>query len=113
MADELISREVAMLEVERRYRDYRQRSEKSIGDGYVEVDRDLMMAAVAMKGILDFMHDVPSVDAVEVVRCGECKNCRNKTTGRLHLAFCGKWGNVVRQTDFCSYGERKEDNEMP
>ena len=51
------------------------------------------------------IEQAPTVDAVSVVRCRECK----------HLMFsdcygeCGK-GNmgVVRPDDFCSRGERKE-----
>ena len=49
--------------------------------------------------------DAPTVDAVEVVRCFECK----------HLMFsdcygeCGKGHmGIVSPYDFCSYGERKE-----
>lgn len=63
MAD-LISREAAILEIERRYRDYRQRSEKPLGGGCVEINHDLQMAAAAVKGVLDFMHEISAVDAV-------------------------------------------------
>lgn len=49
--------------------------------------------------------DAPTVDAVEVVRCLDCK----------YLMFsdcygeCGKgYMGVVRPDDFCSRGERKE-----
>ena len=54
--------------------------------------------------------DAPTVDAVEVVRCKECKH--------LMLSDCyGECGKghmgIVSPDDFCSYGERKEgaDNE--
>lgn len=111
MADELISRQAAMLEIERRYRDYRQRSEKPIGCGCVEINRDLQMAAAAVKGVLDFMHDIPAVDAVEVVRCEDCKHCD----------FCGdsyavcwkrsKYHNfIVHKGEFCNFGKRREEN---
>lgn len=42
------------------------------------------------------------VDAVKVVRCGECKYYRNGgcLTGRYDL----------KDTDFCSWGERREDD---
>lgn len=50
--------------------------------------------------------DVPIVDAVEVVRCKNCK----------HLGFKGLCDGVcnrkmigfVKPDDFCSYGERKK-----
>ena len=56
------------------------------------------------------IEDAPTVDAVEVVRCKDCK----------YLMFsdcygeCGKGHmGIVSTYDFCSYGERKEgaDNE--
>ena len=47
-----------------------------------------------------YIHLMPAVDVVEVVRCKDCKHylfcCRTIRTG----------GN--RPDDFCSYGERKD-----
>ena len=50
----------------------------------------------------------PTVDAVEVVRCKDCKNCDDE-------GFCWYWKyepgmrpNTVDADDFCSYGERRE-----
>ena len=63
---EYIERESLMLNFERRYRDYRQRSEKPVGAGRVEIDRDLQMAACVMKSCLDTIHDVSAADVVEV-----------------------------------------------
>lgn len=52
-----------------------------------------------------FINDAPTIDAVEVVRCKDCK----------YLMFsdcygeCGKGHmGIVSPYDFCSYGERKE-----
>ena len=51
------------------------------------------------------VNDAPTVDAVPVVRCRECK----------HLGFCGDATNleVMGFYGYCSRGERKEgsDNE--
>lgn len=41
---------------------------------------------------------MPSADVVEVVRC---KDCKYRAKG---LPYCAYFG----ETDFCSYGERKE-----
>ena len=56
-------------------------------------------------GIQQAVDEQPTIDAVPVVRCRECK----------HLMFsdcygeCGKGHmGVVRPDDFCSYGERKD-----
>ena len=55
--------------------------------------------------IKELLRDIPTVDAVPVVRCRECK----------HLGFCGDATNleVMGFYGYCSRGERKEgaDNE--
>lgn len=49
----------------------------------------------------------PTVDAVEVVRCKQCKYWMRDTTSSKNCGFC----TVVRRSrlphGFCSYGERK------
>jgi hypothetical protein len=53
------------------------------------------------------VENAPTVDAVEVVRCKDCK----------HLGFKGlcdgvcnrKMVGIVNPDDFCSYGERKDN----
>ena len=49
---------------------------------------------------------IPSVDAVEVVRCRECKH--HKDTSVKEHAHCSLTGYTVEYDDFCSCGERKE-----
>ena len=49
-----------------------------------------------------FLKKQPTVDAVPVVRCRECKY-HNKPTCPMRLSF-----NWTKDDDFCSYGERKE-----
>ena len=39
---------------------------------------------------------------VEVVRCKDCK-------GMNEDKFCVAWEGFVREDDFCSYGERKDN----
>ena len=51
--------------------------------------------------------DAPIVDAVEVVRCRECKHCDPETHHCDH--HMGTVAPLRRKPDdFCSYGERKE-----
>ena len=54
-----------------------------------------------------FLDKFPTIDAVPVVRCRECKY-HNKPPCPMRLSF-----NWTEDDDFCSYGERKEgaDNE--
>lgn len=50
----------------------------------------------------------PTVDAVAVVRCGECVN---RNTCDCPLTYAVQWGignEEPSDDDFCSYGERKE-----
>lgn len=46
------------------------------------------------------LEEESTIDAVEVVRCKDCKYWNNGDCYRLELS---------RPDDFCSYGERKEE----
>ena len=46
------------------------------------------------------IEDAPTIDAVEVVRCKDCKN-------RARYAVC----DFLGEDGFCSHGERREDGE--
>ena len=54
---------------------------------------------------------LPIADVQEVVRCGECKHkgwvqepCHGKT-----VDFCRIHETCIEKTDYCSYGEKKND----
>ena len=51
-----------------------------------------------------------AVEAEPVVRCKDCKKNPNflKTSGK-HMVWCRKWRCEVKDTDFCSYGERRSE----
>lgn len=57
---------------------------------------------------LSLVDDAPTVDAVEVVRCMECKHWESHCNGKA--GSCQKRKGVARANDFCSYGERSGDN---
>lgn len=48
---------------------------------------------------MDSITNAPTIDAIPVVRCKDCKFWEHGDCYRLELS---------RLTDFCSYGERKE-----
>lgn len=53
----------------------------------------------------------PTVDAVVVTRCKDCKHCVRTTDMDGPGLFCSIWGrqwNRVQLDDFCSLGERKD-----
>lgn len=51
----------------------------------------------------------PTVDAVEVVRCEKCKHRTDETYDGNYLCMTKVIG-VVRPNDYCSFGERREDD---
>ena len=56
------------------------------------------------------------VEYSEVVRCEDCKHWRHETQERIEHyecdIFCGAYGRgyPTHADDFCSYGERREEN---
>ena len=67
------------------------------------------------------LKNAPTVDAVEVVRCRDCKHWHEETGWcNQHSHFvdiegeaCHPWEssewNMFDESDFCSYGERRND----
>ena len=58
---------------------------------------------------------IPRVDAVEVVRCRECKHWKpsgskagNSFSDMEYIGGCEFTNYYRTESDFCSYGERKE-----
>lgn len=57
---------------------------------------------------IDAINDAPTVDAVEVVRCKDCKSWqRNSGFTDSPNGFCFNHHMMTNECDFCSYGERK------
>lgn len=59
------------------------------------------------------IENAPSADVVEVVRCKDCEhNKYEQPNGIIHCHRDRKEGWIFRKTtDYCSYGERKCDND--
>ena len=51
--------------------------------------------------------EATAVDAVEVVRCKDCK--QHIETKAENVAYCQKFNRFMKVDDFCSYGERRND----
>ena len=70
-----------------------------------------------LKPLLDVVVDAPAVDAVEVVRCKDCRfgslwcdgsiSCE-KHTRETDYEKCDLW---MEAEDFCSYGERRNGDD--
>ena len=81
--DDLISRQAAIAECNKDY-----------AHGY--------MYAYCLK-------QLPSVDAVEVVRCWDCKKVAVGIENGQHYYVCMPRGELVKAQDYCSKGEHKDD----
>ena len=58
------------------------------------------------------INEMPTADVVEVIRCSECQHWGGVVFGNV----CKRWSaplagmkNCTQPDDFCSYGERKGD----
>lgn len=61
--------------------------------------------------------DMPTIDAVPVVRCEDCKQCdseyQNSLKEKLDLyGLCKSTETMVYSDDYCSYGERKDNGNL-
>ena len=53
--------------------------------------------------------DAPTIDAVPVVRCKDCKHCIwFEEYAGSYYPFCTTYAGHIGENDFCSYGERKD-----
>lgn len=77
------------------------------------IDADALREVAQYEDVtLDFLDSEPTIDAEPVVRCKDCwkLNRLKKYTGFGEVQFvCENTKMTVYETDFCSYGERRED----
>lgn len=73
--------------------------------------RDLSYSTLMIYEIAMEIDDAPIIDAVEVVRCKDCKYYSRTKTNKKGYLICPASGMEIRPEDFCSYGERKETND--
>ena len=61
--------------------------------------------------VVRYLNTLPTVDAVEMVRCKDCKNYKYRwetDDGKGHV-ICDHSTEHLLDDSFCSYGERKND----
>lgn len=63
--------------------------------------------------IMDWIDDIPAVDAVEVVRCADCKYYHTEWDGTQEHYEDDYWCQWVEpnEDDYCSLGQRREDGD--
>lgn len=78
--------------------------------GVGRCSRDVLPAAycAGWNGLLGLIEKAPTVDAVEVVRCKDCKYFNKAAPNDKGFCICPASNMEIVPDDFCSYGERKE-----
>ena len=86
--------------------------------GVGRCSKDVLPAAycAGWNGLLGLIEKAPTVDAMVVTRCKDCKHYRNHLNGLCYLHTEPKENKrgysgglvCVEPDDFCSYGEPKE-----
>lgn len=78
-----------------------------------EEERDVIEEAIRA------IDNAPTVDAVPVVRCKDCKHWQPSEYGVVEQPYCKYLGYIEEtgldicignENDFCSFGERKDDD---
>lgn len=62
-------------------------------------------------GIEKAIDDAPTIDAVEVVRCKDCKWYERRYPWNGNSYECSYLEAPMDDNDFCSWGERREDGQ--
>ena len=70
---------------------------------------DCLEVELGYEGMREDLYSLPVVDAVPVVRCKDCKygDYDSKPAGAM-VCLRTKDGFWRKETDFCSYGERRD-----
>ena len=93
-------------------------NEKRLIDAKAALDALYDADAITMKGV-KIINQFPTIDAMEVVRCKDCRNSmlwRKPMDTVIGECFIRKMNSddeqfcMVGADDFCSYGERRNDN---
>ena len=83
---------------------------KTILDGtlpLIEFRKQHHINAEDYEGLVRWLSTLPAADVVEVVRCKDCIISYCNSDGDF---VCGRTGVNVDDDDFCSYGERRDNN---
>lgn len=85
---------------------------KPYGDGTHPRDYAAMIHDETLVDVLKTIEEAPTVDAVEVVRCRDCKHWLKDVGGCTDsIGRCRLANYMVGATGYCVYGERKEQND--
>lgn len=70
------------------------------GDALIAWIKGSRQMTSKMKSIICYIKTMPTVDAVSVVRCKDCKY--------WNPWHCSQFNDHTHEVDYCSYGERRD-----
>lgn len=81
---------------------------------------DGITATTVLKQTITDIKNEPTIDAVPVVRCKDCRYWKDQAEGVVEVPVCeydcrnGKIGitQIMGAEDYCSHGERREDERV-
>lgn len=81
----------------------------------IDADRLLKMMShwkpyMDMDNVREAIKKMPTIDAVPVVRCKDCSYWKAAKVNAKGFLICPASGMEITEDDYCSYGERKEDD---
>ena len=63
-----------------------------------------LIESVLAAGVYAVIENAPTVDAVPVVRCRECKWCERFPIS----AYCNMWNSITKRNGFCHKGAKMD-----
>lgn len=75
-----------------------------------KADMSIGTPKVVFDSVVKMVEKLPTADVVEVVRCKACKHASKCTDGYYTCRVDHRLAHD--ENDFCSYGERKTDNDI-
>lgn len=81
-------------------------------DFFIERLSAFQAASIAsdIETFVEYLGSRPTVDAVIVVRCKDCAFAKNAKWNKEGYRICPASHMEITDDDFCSYGERKEND---
>ena len=82
---------------------------------FIDVDStwDPLETCFSEQDVVNMLESAPTVDAVEIVRCRNCKHYKPQKKSahwENRANYCNRVVTIkVQPDDFCSYGKRKDD----
>lgn len=71
--------------------------------------KDFARSIADLTSLREVLEDTPTADVVEVVRCKDCKYYQDNNDGYPHGECRWQTDETPNADDFCSYGERKDE----